>query len=87
MAAEALVAHAQGALLLALLVSLPVVLCAAVVGLFVGAFQGATQIQDASVGHLPKMLAGGAALVLVGPWMGHQIAELATRMLSLVAHP
>lgn len=87
MPAETLVAHAQGALFLALLVSLPVILCTAVVGLFVGAFQGATQIQDASVAHLPKMVAGGLALMLVGPWMGHQIAELATRMLLAAAHP
>jgi len=78
---ESLVAHAQGALLLALLVSAPVLLVTAVVGLFVGAFQSATQIQDPSVSHLPKVVAGGIALVLVGPWMGHHVAELATRVL------
>ncbi len=86
MPTETLVAHAQGALLLALLVSLPVLVCTAVVGLFVGAFQGATQIQDSAVSHLPKMVAGGVVLALLGPWMGHQIAELATRMLLAAAH-
>ncbi len=85
MPAESLVAHAQGAMLLTLLVSAPILLVTAVVGLFVGAFQSTTQIQDPSVSHLPKMLAGGLTLVLAGPWIGHQIAELATRMLLTAA--
>lgn len=74
-------------MLLALLVSAPILLVAAVVALFVGAFQSATQIQDGAVSHLPKMVAGGLALVLVGPWMGHHIADLATRVLVAAASP
>jgi type III secretory pathway component EscS len=81
MTAQALVAHAQGALFLALLVSLPVVVVAALVGLLVGAFQSATQVQDPSVSHLPKMVAGGVALAVAAPWMGHAIATFAERML------
>jgi flagellar biosynthetic protein FliQ len=83
--AASLVGHAQGALLLAVLLSLPVLLATLLVGLVVGAFQGATQIQDPAVSHLPRVLAGALALGVAAPWMGHALAELATRVLLAAA--
>ncbi len=79
-----LVDAAQQALILAALVSLPVVGIAAIVGLIVAAVQAAAQVQDPTLSHLPRMLAVIAALVAVGPWMGHQIAGFAERAFSLV---
>lgn len=73
---------AQEALVLALAVSLPVVAIAAVVGLFVAALQAATQIQDITISHLPRLLAVALALVVLGPWMGAQIADFAARLLA-----
>ena len=67
----------QNALLLALLVSLPVVGIAALVGLVVAAFQAATQLQDATIAHLPRLVAVALALALLGPWMGSEIAGFA----------
>lgn len=69
----------QDALLLALVVSLPAVAVAALIGLVVAALQAATQIQDATISHLPRLLAVTLALILVGPWMGAQIAAFAAR--------
>jgi type III secretion HrpO family protein len=74
-----LVESAQQALILAALVSLPVVAVAALVGLLVAAIQAAAQVQDPTLSHLPRMLAVIAALVVAGPWMGHQIAGFAER--------
>ena len=74
-----LVDQAQQALVLAALVSLPVVAVAALVGLLVAAIQAAAQVQDPTLSHLPRMLAVIAALVVAGPWMGHQIAGFAER--------
>jgi type III secretory pathway component EscS len=74
-----LVDQAQQALVLAALVSLPVVAVAALVGLIVAAIQSAAQVQDPTLSHLPRMLAVIAALVVAGPWMGHQIAGFAER--------
>lgn len=85
MSPAALVGHAQGALLLAVLLSLPVLLATLLVGLVVGAFQGATQIQDPAVSHLPRVLAGSLALGVAAPWMGHALVELATRALLAAA--
>ncbi len=80
----ALVDAAQQALILAALVSLPIVGVAALVGLLVAAIQAAAQVQDPTLSHLPRMLAVIAALVVAGPWMGHQIAGFAERAFSMV---
>jgi type III secretion HrpO family protein len=72
----------QSALVLALLVSLPVVGVAAVVGLVVAAFQAATQLQDPTIAHLPRLVAVALALVVLGPWMGSEIADFALEALA-----
>jgi type III secretion HrpO family protein len=77
-----LVHHAQQALLLVVAVSLPVLAVAAVVGLIVAAFQAASQIQDPTLAHLPRLLAVVAALALLGPWMGREVAAFATQMFT-----
>jgi type III secretory pathway component EscS len=80
-----LLEQAQGALLLSLAVVLPIVGVAALVGLIVAALQAASQIQDPTIAHLPRLLAVVAALVVLGPWMGSQIGAFAERMLLLAA--
>ncbi|MCC6216909.1 MAG: type III secretion system export apparatus subunit SctS [Polyangiaceae bacterium] len=70
---------AQEALLLAVAVSLPVVGVAAVVGLAVAVLQAATQIQDSTLAHLPRLVVVAIALAIAGPWMGREIALLAER--------
>lgn len=81
--ASTLVEHARQALLLSALVSLPVVAVAAVVGFLVAALQAATQIQDPTLAHLPRVVAVTATVALLGPWMGVQIASFAERALLL----
>ncbi|MFO0664201.1 MAG: flagellar biosynthetic protein FliQ [Polyangiaceae bacterium] len=80
-----LVGHAQSALLLSVLLVLPVLAAAALVGVVVAAFQAASQVQDATMAHAPRMIAVVAALVVVGPWMGREIASFATQMFRLAA--
>lgn len=76
----ALVQHAEEALLLTVALSLPVVGVAALVGLVVAAFQAASQVQDATLAHLPRLVAVTGALVALAPWMGTQIATFAERL-------
>ena len=54
----------------------------AVVGLVVAAVQAASQIQDPTLAHLPRLLAVVAALAIAGPWMASSIASFAERMLD-----
>ena len=51
-----LVQHAEEALMLIAVLSLPVVAVAALIGLVVAAFQAASQIQDPTLSHLPRLL-------------------------------
>lgn len=80
-----LLEQAQNALLLSVAVALPVLAVAAIVGLIVAAFQAASQIQDPTIAHLPRLLAVVVALVVMGPWMGSQIGAFAERMLTMAA--
>jgi flagellar biosynthesis protein FliQ len=80
-----LVHGAQQALLLVVAVSVPVLAVAALVGLVVAAFQAASQIQDPTLSHLPRLLAVVTALAIVGPWMGHEVAAFAVQMFARAA--
>jgi type III secretion HrpO family protein len=77
-----LVQLGESALLLSLLVSLPVVGVAALVGLVVAALQAATQLQDATIAHLPRLIAVALALAVLAPWMGSEIAGFALEALA-----
>jgi type III secretion HrpO family protein len=81
--AAALVAHAEQALLLTVALSLPVVAIAAIIGAVMAAFQAASQVQDATLAHLPRLVAVAGALVVLGPWMGSEVATFAERLLQL----
>ena len=77
--------EAKEALVLAAAVSLPVIAVAAVVGLLVAALQAATQVQDVTLAHLPRLAAVAVALALLGPWMAREIGAFAERVLLLAA--
>jgi flagellar biosynthesis protein FliQ len=74
---------AQQALLLAIIASVPVLAIGAAVGFVVAALQAASQIQDPTLSHLPRLVAVTAAVAVLGPWMGHQIATFAAHMFGL----
>jgi type III secretion HrpO family protein len=78
----ALVHYGQQALLLVVAVSLPALAVAAVVGFVVAAFQAASQIQDPTLAHLPRLLVVVATLALLGPWMGREVAAFADQVFA-----
>jgi len=78
-----LLREAQQALWVALGVSLPVLGAAALVSLIAAAFQAASQIQDPTLSHLPRLLAVFAALAVAGPWMAHEVAAFAEHMFAV----
>ena len=57
------------AMKVALLLGAPLLLVALVTGLVVSIFQAATQINEATLSFIPKLLAVFATLVIAGPWM------------------
>ena len=85
MAPALLLDAAREALLLALALSLPVVGISALVGVVVAAFQSASQLQDPTLAHLPRLLAVIVSLIVLGPWIGHQLGAFAEQMLLMAA--
>ena len=47
----------------------PLLLVTLLVGLVISIFQAATQINEMTLSFIPKLLAVGIALVLLGPWL------------------
>ena len=77
-----LISLTQQALLLTLSVALPILAVAAIVGFVMAVLQAATQVQDPTLSHLPRFVAVAGALVVLGPWIGRQIASFAARLLA-----
>jgi flagellar biosynthetic protein FliQ len=68
----------------ALMLSGPLLLTALAVGLLVSIFQAATQINEATLSFIPKLVAVFLVLILAGPWMLQYILEFMRRMLESI---
>jgi type III secretory pathway component EscS len=60
-------------LILVLILSAPPLLASVVIGFVVGIFQAATQIQDQTIGFVPKLLVVVLVVIAVGPILGAQL--------------
>ena len=69
MTPEAVLAFGRMAMEMLVQVSAPVLLVALAVGLGVSLLQAVTQINEATLAFLPKLLAVLATLGIAGPWM------------------
>jgi flagellar biosynthesis protein FliQ len=74
----------QQGLYMLLMVSAPLWVTVLVVGLLVSVFQAATQINEATLSFVPKMLAAVAVLTIAGPWMLATLVEYLQRMLQSI---
>ena len=84
MDAQQVLSTGQQALLVLLMVSAPVLLVVLVVGLLVSVFQAATQINEATLSFVPKIVAAVAVLVFAGPWMMSSLVEYLQRTLQSI---
>lgn len=53
--------------------SAPILLTTLAVGFLVSLFQSVTQIQEQTLSFVPKAMAAGAAVLLSGNWMLHEL--------------
>lgn len=60
---------ARGALELTLLVSMPLFVAALATGLLISIFQAATQINEATLSFVPKLVVIFITMIIAGPWM------------------
>ncbi len=81
MDAQQVLAAGQNGLTMLLMVAAPVLLAVLAVGLVVSIFQAATQINEATLSFVPKIVAAAAVLGIAGPWMVTTLVEYLQRVL------
>lgn len=60
---------AQNAMTTTAMVSAPMLISALLIGLLVSIFQAITQINEATLTFIPKMIVVGVVLLFAGPWI------------------
>jgi flagellar biosynthetic protein FliQ len=84
MNAETVVTMGGDALALLLMVSMPVLLTVLAVGLVVSIFQAVTQINEATLAFVPKLIGAVAVLVIAGPWMLETLVDYIRRVIESI---
>lgn len=84
MDAQAVLTIAQNALFLLLMVSSPVLAVVLVVGLAVSLFQAITQIHEATLSFVPKLIAAIVVFTIAGPWMLTTMVDFIRRTLQSI---
>lgn len=64
------------------MVSAPMLISALVVGIIVSVFQAITQINEATLTFIPKMVVVAIVIVLAGPWMLDTLTGFTTEMFN-----
>ena len=65
----------QKAMITTLMVGGPIVMVSMAVGLVISIFQAATQINEATLTFVPKLLVVSLVLILLGPMMAGQLTD------------
>jgi flagellar biosynthetic protein FliQ len=65
----------QNALYMLLMIAAPVLVTVLAVGLVVSVFQAITQIHEATLSFVPKLVAAIAVFAVAGPWMLTTLVE------------
>ena len=80
MTPESVVLIGQEAIKITALMAAPILGSALVVGLLVGMFQAATQIQEATLSFIPKLIIMAVALLTAGGWMINLVVDFTRRL-------
>ncbi len=68
----------------AMWVAAPLLISTLVVGLLISVLQVATQLQEATLSYVPKLIAAAIVLIALGPWMLHRITQFALYTIKLI---
>lgn len=67
------------------MVSLPILAVTLFLGLLVSVFQAVTQVQEATLTFVPKLIGVGLVLTLLGSWMLNTLVKFTTMCLERIA--
>jgi flagellar biosynthetic protein FliQ len=86
MTPETVMTIGQRALEMTVMLAAPLLLVALAVGLLIGILQAATQINEMTLSFIPKLLALGATLLLIGPWMLREMISYTQQLIESIPH-
>lgn len=72
------------AMLVALKMAAPLLVTVLIVGLVISIFQAATQVNEMTLAFVPKLLAAGTALVLLGPWLITTMVDYIQTLIGMI---
>lgn len=75
---------AQDSIKIVLMIASPMLIFSLLIGLIVSIIQAVTQIQEATLSFVPKIVAVFLSLILFGPWILQVITEFTTSLLTNV---
>lgn len=84
MDAQQVFTFGQQGLYMLMLVSAPVLIVVLLVGVFISIIQAATQINEATLSFVPKVIAAVLTLAIAGPWMMTTLVEYIQRTLQTI---
>ncbi|HLA36715.1 MAG TPA: flagellar biosynthesis protein FliQ [Rhodocyclaceae bacterium] len=84
MTPEMVVDIGRNALELTLMISAPLFIAALATGLLISIFQAATQINEATLSFVPKLLVIFITLILAGPWMISMMTDYMRRLFESI---
>ena len=67
-----------------LVLSAPMLLSALLIGLIIAIFQATTQIQEATLAFVPKIIVVFLVMVLTSSWMINSLIEYTTNVMDLI---
>ena len=76
--------NVQEGLTMLLMVAAPMLLTVLVVGLVVSVVQAATQLHEATLSFVPKLIAAVVVMAVAGPWMLTTLVEYLQRTLQAI---
>ena len=75
---------AQDAIRTVLIMASPMLISSLIIGLLISIFQAVTQIQEATLSFVPKIIAVFISLLIFGPWILNSITEFTTNLFTNV---
>lgn len=84
MNAQTVLTMGQEALMQLLTIAMPVLGAVLLVGLLVSIFQAVTQINEATLAFVPKLIAAVLVFALAGPWMLSTLVDYLRRTLEAI---
>ena len=84
MSPETVISVIQRAMELLVLLAGPLLLAALATGLLVSIFQAATQINEATLSFIPKLLVTFLVFMLAGPWMIETAMDYTIRLFQSI---